>query len=159
LLMVNSLGYVIPSPGTFEVRWDGEPNSEAEIVIKEIAIHSRVDGHSAPGSFTVQPGFIPWTQRSEEFIYIKGIPNRRAPYTCMEALIEAWWNPARFGLVFLVNQAASFVIHSGEPLAQMFVYDGRAGTAEFEIALEAQGPFRFLAAWRVPRVNQERRGK
>jgi hypothetical protein len=132
--MANSLGYVIPSPGTFEVRWDGEPNSEAEIVIKEIAVHSRVDGHSAPGSFTVQPGFIPWTQRWEEFIYIKGIPNRRAPYACMEALIEAWWNPARFGLVFLVNQAASFVIHSGEPLAQMFVYDGRAGTAEFEIA-------------------------
>ena len=51
----------------------------------------------------------------------------------MEALIEAWWNPARFGLVFLVNQAGSFVIHSDEPLAQMFVYDGRAGTAEFQM--------------------------
>lgn len=133
LLMANSLGYVIPSPGTFEVSWNGNIKNDASIAIREIATHSQIDAHSASGSFTVQPGFIPRTQRPGEFIYIKGIPNRRAPYTCMEALIEGWWNPASFGLVFLVNQAGSFVIHSDEPLAQMFVYDGRAGTAEFEM--------------------------
>jgi hypothetical protein len=131
--MANSLGYVIPSPATFEVSWDGEIKNDARIAITEIAMHSEVDSHSAGGSFTVQPGFIPRTQRPGEFIYIKGIPNRRAHYTCMEALIEAWWNPARFGLVFLVNQAGSFAIRAGEPLAQMFVYEGRAGSAEFDV--------------------------
>jgi hypothetical protein len=131
--MANSLGYVILSPGTFEVSWDGQANSNANIVITDIALHSQVDGHSAHGSFTVQPGFIPRTQQQEQFIYIKGIPNRRAPYTCMEALIEAWWNPARFGLVFLVNQAGSFVVRAGEPIAQMFVYEWHAGAAEFVV--------------------------
>jgi|GEM_PF-3508807 len=154
LLMANSLGYVIPSPGTFEVSWDGESDSDAIIAIKEIAAHSQVDGHSAHGSFTVQPGFIPRTQRPEEFLYIKGIPNRRAPYTCMEALVEAWWNPARFGLVFLVNQAGSFVIHQGDPLAQMFVYEGRAGTAEFEVL---QGYPRENQQWEQRRYRAEYR--
>jgi hypothetical protein len=125
--MANNLGYEIPSPGRFEIRWNGEPDSKAEIVVKEIAAHSQVDGHAAPGSLTVQPGFIPFTQRSGEFIFVKGIPNQRAFYTSMEAIIEAWWNPARYGLVFLVNQATSFVIHSGEPLAQMFIQDGPGG--------------------------------
>jgi hypothetical protein len=134
LLMANSLGYVIPSPATFEVSWDGEVNNAARIAVKEIAIHSQVDDHSAGGSFTVQPGFIPRTQRPGEFIYIKGIPNRRARYVCMEALIEAWWSPARFGLVFLVNRVDSFVIQMGEPLAQMFLYEAWAGSAEFTVA-------------------------
>jgi hypothetical protein len=127
--MANSLGYVIPSPGTFEVSWDGNPKSDAKISIEQLAIHSAIDGHSARGSFTVQTGFIPRTHKPGDFIYFKGIPNQRAPYTCMEAAIEAWWNPANFALVFLINQACSFVISEGEPIAQMFVYAGDRAAA------------------------------
>ena len=134
LLMANSLGYVIPSPGTFEVSWDGGLR-DAKVVVREIAAHAQVDSDSAPGGFTVQPGFIPSTQGPGDFIYVKGIPNQRSPFSCMEALIEAWWNPSRFGLVFLVNAASSFVVHAGMPLAQMFVYQGQAGTAEFQVRL------------------------
>lgn len=133
LLMANSLGFVIPSPGTFEVSWDGGPQ-DAKVVVREMAAHAQLETQSAPGGFTVQPGFIPVTQEPGNFIYIKGIPNTRSPFTCMEALIEAWWNPSRLGLVFLVNEASSFVVQAGMPLAQMFVYDARAGTAELEVS-------------------------
>jgi hypothetical protein len=131
LLMANSLGYVIPSPGTFEVSWDGKIKSDASIAIREIATHSQIDAHSASGSFTVQPGFIPRTQRPGEFIYIKGVPNRRAPYTCMEALIEAWWNSARFGLVASSKQSGSGIDNVGRKLLSTFT-TSKCGSSSIE---------------------------
>lgn len=122
LAMANSLGYYILSPGTFEVQWDGDLNSKAIVTCIEASSHYIVDNHSANGSFTVQPGFIPVTDNPGEFVFIKGIPNQRGmPYSCMEACIESWWSVANFGLVFLLNQACKFTISKGDPIAQMFV--------------------------------------
>jgi hypothetical protein len=89
----------ILSPATFEVRWIGDPKDDADIDILEAASHAQVDSHAAHGSFTIQLRFIPMTSRPGAFIFIKGIPNERAKhYSCMEALIEAWWSPASFGV-------------------------------------------------------------
>src|SRR5439155_21009836 len=74
------------------------------------------------------------TSRPGAFIFIKGIPNERAkPYSCMEALIEAWWSPASFGVVFLLNQPGTFRITKGEPVAQMLVYEEAVGKTGTEI--------------------------
>lgn len=128
--MANSLGYYILSPARFSVHWDGDVEHDAGIEVLEGAASAQVDGHAAFGSFTVQPGFIPMTDRAGDFLYIKGVPNERGrPFQCMEALIEAWWNPAPFGLVFLLNRVGSFTIDRGEPLAQMFVYQAEGGDA------------------------------
>lgn len=134
LAMANSLGYYILSPGTFIVRWNGDVHQPAKIEAIDKSSHYEVDAHAAFGSFTVQAKFIPVTEEVGDFIYIKGIPNERCvPYTCMEACIEAWWSVANFGLVFLLNSPGEFIINKGQPIAQMFLYHGSAGSAEIEL--------------------------
>lgn len=131
LNMANSLGYYILSPGTFIVKWDGDTNKRATIEHIERSSHYAVDDHAAFGSFTIQAKFIPVTDDPGDFVYIKGIPNERgSPYSCMEAVIEAWWNVGNFGLVFLLNQPGEFLIPKGKPIAQMFLYKGSAGAAD-----------------------------
>lgn len=120
--MANSLGYQILSPATFTVEWDGDVHANAIVTVLEQCENCAVDDHAAYGSFTVQPGFIPTTDNVGDFIMIKGLPNERCqPYSCMEAVIEAWWSRARFGLVFLMNQKGKILVSMGQPIAQMFV--------------------------------------
>lgn len=126
LIMANSLGYFILSPGTFIVRWNGNIQEHAVIEKIDGCSHYMVDDHAAFGSFTVQAGFIPRTIDPGDYVYVKGIANERSlPYTCMEAAIEAWWNPGVFGLVYLLNQPGEFLIRKGQPIAQMFLLSGR----------------------------------
>lgn len=135
LAMANSLGYYILSPGTFEVNWNGDLNTKADITHIETSSHYIVDNHAAFGSFAVQPSFIPVTQKPGEFVFIKGIPNQRCvPYRCMEACIEAWWSVGNFGLVFLLDHACSFRISKGEPIAQMFVLSDQ--TCSYPLKIE-----------------------
>jgi Family of unknown function (DUF6065) len=134
LAMANSLGYYILSPGTFTVEWNGDVQSDAAIQILDASSHCEVDSHAAYGSFTIQLGFIPVTEAPGDFVFIKGIPNERAlPYSCMEAIIEAWWSRAAFGLVFLLNQAGKFTVKSGQPIAQMFLYKAAGGFVDVEV--------------------------
>lgn len=125
LQMANSLGYYILSPGTFIVKWNGDVHTPAKIEHIEKSSHYEVDNHATFGGFTVQAKFIPVTEDPGDFVMIKGIANERSmPYCCMEAVIEAWWNPGTFGLVFLLNQPGEFLIPIGKPIAQMFIYKG-----------------------------------
>lgn len=133
LSMANSLGYYILSPGTFEVSWNGDHESRAVINHIEKSSHYEVDDHAAYGSFTVQAKFIPVTEKEGDFVFVKGVPNERgAPYQCMEAAIEAWWNVGNFGLVFLLNQPGTFTVYMGQPIAQIFLIKGSAGTTGCE---------------------------
>src|SRR5688572_11795551 len=59
LVMANSLGYYILSPGTFIVRWDGDIHKPAEIQVIQKSSHFEVDTHAAFGSFVIQPKFVP----------------------------------------------------------------------------------------------------
>lgn len=137
LAMANSLGYYILSPGTFKVRWNGDIKQRAEIIPIDRSSHFEVDNHAAFGSFTVQPKFIPRTYIPGDFVFIKGIPNdRRRDYVCMEACVEAWWNPGYFGLVFMLNTPGEFTVYMGQPLAQMFVYRSVTANAELDIIEE-----------------------
>jgi hypothetical protein len=134
LSMANSLGWYILSPGTFLVKWDGNVTKAAEIVHLEKSSHYIVDDHAAYGSFTVQPSFIPVTNDPGDFVFIKGIPNERdKPYICMEACIEAWWNVALFGLVYIITKPGEFMIRKGQPIAQMFIYHGNAGNSDLDV--------------------------
>lgn len=134
LSMANSLGFYILSPGTFRVRWEGDNNKRAIITAIKKSSHYEVDNHAAFGSFTVQAKFIPITEDPGDFVYVKGVPNQRGlPYSCMEAIIEAWWNVGNFGLVYLLNQPCDFIINMGEPIAQIFLYHGIAGAAIGEV--------------------------
>jgi Family of unknown function (DUF6065) len=151
LLMANSLGYYILSPGSFGVAWDGDWDSDAFVDPIDGGEDFVVDNHSAHGSFTVQPGFIPTTSRVGDFILIRGIANRRQPwFNVMEGLIEAWWQPGEFALVCTLNRPGHFVVRRGEPLAQMAIYRAEGGFATLKIstALPVE-----TAAWR------ERRGR
>jgi len=133
LSMANSLGYYILSPGTFIIKWDGNVLSPAKVETIEKSSHYEVDAHAAFGSFTVQAKFIPVTDDPGDFVYIKGIPNERSmPYSCMEACIEAWWSVGNFGLVYLLNQPGEFMIYMGQPIAQLLMYHGVAGSADID---------------------------
>lgn len=133
LSMANSLGYYILSPGSFLVKWDGDYHKRASVEVIEKSTHCEVDNHASFASFTVQAKLIPVTDDPGDFIYIKGIPNERGiPYCCMEAMIEAWWNVAHFGLVFMLNQPGEFLIPMGKPIAQMFLYNGSSGASTVE---------------------------
>ncbi len=130
LAMANSVGYYILSPGTFKVKWNGNVHSDVQIEHIEKSSHYEVDAHASYASFTVQPKFIPVTQKAGQFIYFKPMPNERAPaFVCMEAMIEAWWNVANFGLVFLMTKPGEFIIKKGQPIAHMLMYYGQAGAA------------------------------
>ena len=131
LSMANSLGFYILSPGTFKVNWDGDQNRRAKIEHLEKSSHYEVDSHAAFGSFTIQAKFVPVTDDPGDFIYIKGIPNMRGlPYSCMEAVIEAWWNVGNFGLVYLLNQPGEFTIYMGQPIAHMLLLAGGPAAAD-----------------------------
>jgi hypothetical protein len=134
LQMANSLGYYILSPGTFLVQWNGDTHASATITHIEKSSHYEVDNHAAFGSFTVQARFIPRTDNPGDFVLIKGVANERGlPYTCLEAVIEAWWNPGNFGLVFLLNQPGEFLIPMGKPIAQMFLLAGGPAATGVEL--------------------------
>jgi tetratricopeptide (TPR) repeat protein len=121
LSMGSGIGWYILSPAKFTVKWDGDITHDAEVEIHEQASHAAIDCHSACGSFTVQVVFVPRTKRPGDYVFIKGISNQfRRPYQFLEAMLEAWWSPASFGLVGILNQACEFTIEKGEPLAQMF---------------------------------------
>lgn len=134
LSMANSLGFYILSPGTFKVSWNGDVHSRANVQHIEKSSHYEVDNHAAFGSFTVQAKFVPVTDDPGDFVYIKGIPNQRGvPYSCMEAVIEAWWSVGNFGLVYMLNQPGEFIINKGQPIAHMFLYHGSAGAVVGEL--------------------------
>lgn len=152
LVMANSLGYYILSPGTFLVRWNGDIQEHAVVEVIDGCSHCIVDNHAAFGSFTVQAAFIPRTEDTGEYVYIKGVANERGmPYSCMEAAVEAWWSAGNFGLVYMLNQPGEFMIRKGQPIAQMFLY--KAVYAEITM----QGPHPEHAAWLARRSRPEYR--
>lgn len=128
LLMANRLGYIVRSPGTFEVSWDGDWNESARITALDDVW---VDTHSAGASFTVQPGFLVSTTEVDAFLMVRPVPNRRAaPFAAMEAMIEAWWQPGEFGIVCLLHRMGTFVVRRGDPIAQICIYLAAGGTAD-----------------------------
>ncbi len=153
LAMANSLGYFILAPCSFTVTWDGDPQHDACVEILERVTTAEVDAHAAYGSFTVQPGFVPMTEKPGDYLFIKSIPNNRGqPFHCMEALIEAWWSPARFGLVFLLNQPCTFTVDRGEPLAQMLIFRDESGHADLQVV---DNPPEEYDAWTRRRYRPE----
>lgn len=156
LMMANSLGYFILSPGTFMVRWNGDLHANCVVETLETSSHYVVDDHAAFGSFTVQPGFIPRTEKEGEYIYIKGVANERnMPYSCMEAAVEAWWSPANFGLVYLLNQPGEFLIRKGQPIAQMMIYKGEVGGAKMVLEGPHPGHAEFMARRTRPDYHKD----
>jgi hypothetical protein len=148
LVLANSLGYEIRSPGTFHVSWSGDWEDDATVTV-ETGEEIVVDNHSARGSFTLQPGFIPATDRPGDFILVKSVPNVRDRwFTVMEALVEAWWQPGEFGLVCLLHRPGTFTVRRGESIAQMAVYRAEGGFASLRVSddLPAETP-----AWRARR--------
>jgi hypothetical protein len=68
----------------------------------------------------------------------------------MDALIEAWWSPAEFGIVCLMTRPGTIVVDYGCPIAQMNVFLGEAATAQLEVLDE---PHPERAAWRQRRYR------
>lgn len=123
MTMATGVGYYILSPATFDVGWTGRTDEDAVVFVHDDAApHANISTHSTHGGFTVQAEFVPRTENPGDFVYIKGVPNEyRKPFYALEAMIEAWWNPANFGLVFMLNQAGQFQIKKGEPIAHMLL--------------------------------------
>jgi len=157
LLMANRLGYVVRSPGTFQVCWSGNWKRLPQIeVLDDSGII--VDAHTGSGTFTVQPGFVVSTTDVDDFVMIRPIPNvRGAWFTAMEALIEAWWQPGEFGIVCLLHRPGVFVVKRGDPLAQMCVYQAAGASVPLELS---EGIPEATLAWRKRRTSNgyRRRG-
>jgi hypothetical protein len=142
--MANSLGYLIRSPVGFQVAWNGDWGTDA-VVHVDGRSSGTVDAHSAHAAFTLQPGFIPITHEVGDFILIRSVPNERAAwFSVMEGLIEAWWQPAPFGLVCLLNRPGQFTVARGQPVAQMCVFRAEGGFADIDVV---EGPPAETAAW------------
>jgi Family of unknown function (DUF6065) len=153
LAMANTLGWYILSPGEFTVRWDG--GDTAAVVESQDCDGLVVDSHSARGSFTLQPGFIPVTGTPGDFVLIKGCPNLRRPwFAVMEALIETWWQAAEFGLVCLLTHGGEFHVARGQPVAQMMIYRAEGGFASLSETDELPA---FTEQWRTRRGRPEYR--
>lgn len=154
LVMANTLGFLIRSPGRFRVTWDGDWDSYA--LVEPLSDDEfTVDNHSARATFTVQPGFTARTQQVGDFLYVKALPNLRgAWFTAMEAMIEAWWQPGEFGIVCMLNRPGTYLVERGQPIAQMCVYRAEAGAATLEVH---QGVPPETEAWRTRRSRPEYR--
>lgn len=133
LTMANHLGFYILAPATFTIEWDGDLSHDANLELHQSSSHAVVDTHAARGSFTLQTQFVPVTDEGD-FIYIKSIPNVRRPYCIMDAIIEAWWNPAHFGIVGLCNGPGKFMIKMGEPIAHMFILNDKGAESNLIVA-------------------------
>jgi len=138
MTMGAGAGYYILSPATFDVGWTGRIDEDAVVFVHDdAASHASISTHSTHGGFTVQAAFVPRTKNPGDFIYVKGVPNQyRKPYYALEAMIEAWWNPANFGIVFMLNQPGQFRIHKGEPIAQMMLVKSSGLHADLSITQE-----------------------
>jgi tetratricopeptide (TPR) repeat protein len=157
LTMASSAGYFILSPATFVVEWDGNQLHDATFEIIDSSRHASIDAHTAFGSFTVQSEFSVKTKRPGDFVYIRGIANQaRLPFMFMDAMIEAWWTPARFGLVALLNQAGKFTINKGEPIAQMFVVS--QDKIDYELELRDGFPPMY-EEWNEAHQSKHEKGK
>ena len=124
LSMANSIGYILRSPATFRVKWDGIEGNKSQIEVLENKwpkIHS-ITNHSASGSFTIQFRVVLKTNK-KHFTYIKGISNIRTKFNVMEALLESWWFEGQFGVVCLLNQPCDFIINEGDPIATIILLD------------------------------------
>ena len=133
LLMANRLGYVVRSPGSFEVSWEGGWNDQATVTVLDDS-DITVDAHSCGASFTLQPGFLASTTEVDAFLHVRPVANQRGvPFSAMEALIEAWWQPGEFGIVCLLHRPETFVVERGDPVAQISVYLAGGGAAELEV--------------------------
>jgi tetratricopeptide (TPR) repeat protein len=131
LTMGAGIGYYILSPATFTISWDGDVTHDAEVEILDACTHADIDTHSSHGSFTIQSQFVPRTKKPGDFVFIKGVANQdRLPYHFLEAMLEAWWSPANFGLVGILNQPGKFTIKKGDPVAQMFAINLEQATYE-----------------------------
>jgi len=137
ITMASAVGYYLLSPATFEVTWDGDEESAAKVEIQDAASHAVISTHSANGSFTVQTQFVAKTKKPGDFIMVCDFINGyRKPYNFMGACVEGWWNNANFGLVAMLNQAGTFQIQKGEPLAHMFVLKAAGANAPLVISKE-----------------------
>lgn len=139
ITMGSGSGFYILSPATFTVEWDGDNKKDAVVSVHNDACsHAVIDAHSTRGGFTVQSQFVARTKNAGDFIYIKGIPNEyRKPYYVLEAMIEAWWNPANFGIVCMLNQPGSFTIKKGDPIAHMLLVKSSGLNADLELTSES----------------------
>lgn len=147
--MANRLGYVVRSPGSFQVNWSGNWKRPPGIeVLDDSGVI--VDAHTADGTFTVQPGFVASTGEVDDFLMIRPVPNvRGAWFSAMEALIEAWWQPGEFGIVCLLHRPGVFVVRRGDPLAQMCVYQAAVASVPLEVS---EGLPEATRAWRDRRA-------
>lgn len=132
--MGSSAGYEILSPTWIEVAWSGRREDlvryrtspsrplEADSEHPHKTGERWVSTHSCLASFTVQTHWVVRTARPGDFVAVVPIANFRFPhFQAMSAMVEAWWNPANFGIVCLLNGPCHFEIPAGTPLAQMFV--------------------------------------
>ncbi|WP_433379224.1 DUF6065 family protein [Actinoplanes sp. CA-142083] len=149
LTMANSLGFTVHSPFSFRVSWDGDVHGHA--VVESDDPMARVSARAAPASFTLHPGFVVATDHPGEFVRVGGVPNRIAPaWVAMEALIEAWWNPAEFSIVCLLTRPGTVTVAAGDAVAQMNVFLAEAGGARLRVD---DSPHAEWEAW------QQRRGR
>lgn len=131
LVMANTWGWDILSPCGFVANHDGLRITDG---------HGNVDMHSARQSFTLQADFVPRTESVGDFVWIGALPNqrreveRRNSFVAMEAMIEAWWNPAPFGLVCLFDGEVE--IEKGQPIARMRVVNVPHNHPTFETSDE-----------------------
>jgi hypothetical protein len=154
LLMANRLGHVIRSPGRFQVSWSGNFRRAPRIeVLDDSGVV--VDAHTGAGTFVVQPGFVVSTTQVDDFVMVRPVPNvRGAWFSAMEALIEAWWQTAEFGVVCLLQRPGLFVVERGEPLAQMCVYQAAGGEVPLRVR---DGLPDATLAWRRRRAENAHR--
>lgn len=141
LTMATGVGYYILAPATFTIEWSGSHKEDSVVTIHDDACsHAVIDAHSTRGGFTVQSMFVPRTQNPGDFVYVKGVPNEyRRPFSVLEAMIEAWWSPAHFGVVCLLNQPGKFTIKKGDPIAHMILVKSSGLNADLELTY-AQAP-------------------
>lgn len=130
ILMASSLGFYIPSPVEATIKWNGDEDTDAEIICHEKASHGEISNHSAHGSFTIQTHFHARTKNVGDFIMVNDLMNEpRRPYQFLSGCIEGWWNVANFGLVAFLNQPGEFRIKLGQPLVQMYVLKATGANA------------------------------
>lgn len=145
LITASGVGHFILSPATFTVEWDGDEAHDVVVTIHDAASHAEITTHSACGSVTIQSKLTLRTKQPGDYVYVKGIANQiRQPYHVLEAMIEAWWAPATFGIVMILNQPTKFKIEKGQPIAQMFAVSREK--ADFDAKVIEGSPPR-LAEW------------
>lgn len=139
LKIANQYGWVVHSPISFKVTWDGgvdNTNVTVEKFTSEEDPQITIEGHFHYGTLTISTDFLVRTPPGVS-LYIRGTSNtHKHGFYPLDAVVETDWLPFHFPMSYRFTEPGSVEFEKGEPLFMVFPIE-RDYLETFELAFKS----------------------